>query len=76
MMRLTMNRAGFPKRKLLVHIHMYFGLAEANVLSCVCNGADGVWAAMCTPGAQVGRACSTVTAVNLYRAGHTYGHGR
>jgi hypothetical protein len=71
MMRLTMHRAGFPKGKLLVHIHMHFGLAEANVLTTLVNGADGVWAAMCTTGAQTGHACSTVTAVNLFRSGLT-----
>jgi hypothetical protein len=53
MMRLAMDRAGFPGAKLLVHFHMYFGMAEANVLSALCNGADGVWAAMCKVGAQV-----------------------
>ena len=36
-----MNRAGHEKGRFLVHIHMYFGLAEANVLSCLVNGADG-----------------------------------
>lgn len=53
MMRLAMDRAGFQGAKLLVHFHMYFGMAEANVLSALCNGADGVWAAMCKVGAQV-----------------------
>ena len=43
MVRLMMNRAGHLDGKFLVHIHMYFGLAEANVLSCLANGADGVW---------------------------------
>lgn len=71
MMRLTMSRAGFSNGKLLVHIHMHFGTAEANVLSTLVNGADGVWAAMCSTGAQTGHACSTVTAVNLFRAGLT-----
>ena len=53
MMRLAMDRAGFPGAKLLVHFHMYFGMAEASVLSALCNGADGVWAAMCKVGSQV-----------------------
>lgn len=70
MIRLTMERAGFPEGRFLVHLHMYFGLAEATQLAALCNGADGVWAAVCKAGAQVGHACSTMTAVNLFRAGH------
>jgi hypothetical protein len=70
MVRLTMDRAGFPQGRFLVHLHWNFGLAEASVLSALCNGADGVWAAVCKVGAQVGHACSTMTAVNLFRAGH------
>ena len=70
MIRMTMNRAGFPEGKLLVHIHWYFGMAEAVQLTCLANGADGVWAAVCKVGAQTGHACSTMTAVNLLRAGN------
>ena len=70
MIRLTMERAGFPQGRFLVHLHWYFGLAEASTLSALCNGADGVWAAVCRAGAQTGHACSTVTAVNLLRAGN------
>ncbi|CAB9496456.1 expressed unknown protein [Seminavis robusta] len=69
LIKATMHRAGHPDGKFLVHLHMYFALAEACVLSSMCNGADGVWAALCKTGAQVGHACSTITAVNLYRAG-------
>lgn len=69
MVRLTMSRAGFPQGRFLVHVHWYFGLAEASQLAALCNGADGVWAAVCKTGAQTGHACSTMTAVNLYRAG-------
>jgi hypothetical protein len=43
MVRLMMDRAGHKSGKFLVHIHMYFGMAEANVLACLANGADGVW---------------------------------
>ncbi len=43
MVRLMMDRVGHASGKFLVHIHMYFGLAEANVLACLANGADGVW---------------------------------
>jgi hypothetical protein len=68
--RLTMQRAGFPDGRFIVHIHWYFGLAEAVQLAALCNGADGVWAAVCKAGAQVGHACSTMTAINLFRAGH------
>ncbi|CAB9505436.1 expressed unknown protein [Seminavis robusta] len=69
LIKATMNQAGHPDGKFLVHLHMYFAMAEACVLSSMCNGADGVWAALCKTGAQVGHACSTITAVNLYRAG-------
>jgi len=69
MVRVTMERAGFPEGRFLVHVHWYFGLAEASQLTALCNGADGVWAAVCKAGAQTGHACSTMTAVNLYRAG-------
>ncbi|CAB9521346.1 expressed unknown protein [Seminavis robusta] len=69
LIKLTMQRAGHPDGKFLVHLHMFFGMAEACVLSSMCNGADGVWAALCKTGAQVGHACSTITAVNLFRAG-------
>lgn len=41
LIRVTMNRAGHRQGKFLVHLHMYFGLAEACVLSALCNGADG-----------------------------------
>ena len=71
MIRMTMNRAGFPEGRFLVHVHWYFGMAEAVQLACLANGADGVWAAVCKVGAQVGHACSTMTAVNLVRAGNT-----
>lgn len=72
MVRLTMERAGFSSGRFLVHVHWYFGLAESNQLAALCNGADGIWAAVCRPGSQVGHACSTMTAVNLYRAGITH----
>lgn len=71
MIRLTMNRAGFTNGRFLCHVHWYFGMAEASQLTALCNGCDGVWAAVCKTGAQTGHACSTMTAVNLYRAGMT-----
>ena len=71
MIRVTMERAGFSEGRFLVHVHWYFGLAEASQLTALCNGADGVWAAVCKAGAQTGHACSTMTAVNLYRAGNS-----
>ncbi|CAB9513551.1 expressed unknown protein [Seminavis robusta] len=70
MVRLTMQRAGHPHGKFLVHIHMAFGMADMTQLLSLANGADGVWAALTRTGAQVGHACSTVTAVNLFRLGH------
>jgi hypothetical protein len=55
MIRLTMERAGFPEGRFLVHIHWYVGLAEAVQLAALCNGADGVWAAVCKTGAWTSR---------------------
>jgi len=72
MIKLTMDRAGFPDAKFLVHCHWYFGMAEASQLQALCNGANGVWAAVCKAGAQTGHACSTMTAVNLFRADIDY----
>lgn len=72
MLRLTMDRAGFSEAKFLIHSHWYFGLAEATQLQALCNGCNGVWGAVCKTGAQTGHACSTMTAVNLYRAGIDY----
>ena len=68
MIKLTMDRAGFPDAKFLIHCHWYFGMAEASQLQALCNGVNGVWAAVCKTGAQTGHACSTMTAVNLLRA--------
>lgn len=56
----------------MVHVHKYFGMAEASTLACIAIGADGVWAAMCTVGAQVGHACSTLTTTNLVRLGNVH----
>jgi len=46
MIRMTMSRAGFTNGRFLVHVHWYFGLAEASQLAALCNGCDGVWAAV------------------------------
>ena len=70
MVRLTMQRAGFPQGRFLVHVHLAFGMADATNLACLANGADGVWAAVSRTGTQVGHAFSTITAVNLFRMGH------
>lgn len=71
MTRLTMEQAGHPDARFLLHVHRGFDLSEACVLAALSNGADGVWAATCRVGANVGHACSAVTLVNLYRAGNT-----
>jgi Ca2+-binding EF-hand superfamily protein len=68
--RKVMNDHGWAAGKLLVHVHEKWGLAETVQLSCLSNGADGVWASLCQEGAAVGHACSTITLMNLVRMGN------
>ena len=68
--RKVMNTNGWTDGKLLVHVHEKWGLAETGQLVCLGNGADGVWASMCSEGAALGHACSSVTLLNLIRLGN------
>ena len=68
--RKVMNSNGWESGKLLAHVHEKWGLAEAAQLVCLGNGADGVWASMCSEGAALGHACSSVTLLNLIRLGN------
>ena len=47
--------------------HEKWGLQMASQLSCLCSGADGVWASLCEEGGAMGHACSSVTFMNLMR---------
>ena len=68
--RSVMNASGWSSGKLLVHVHEKWGLAEAAQLACLGSGADGVWASLCSEGAALGHACSSVTLLNLVRLGN------
>lgn len=68
--RQVMDSNGWGSGKLLAHIHEKWGLAEATQLACLGNGADGVWASLCTEGAALGHACSSMTIMNLVRLGN------
>jgi hypothetical protein len=52
MVRLTMERAGFPEGRFLVHIHWYLGLAEAVQPAALCNGAGCLGSCMQDGGAD------------------------
>lgn len=56
--------------RLLVHVHKKWEFAEVNQLECLNNGADGIWASVCTEGAALGHACSIVSIMNLVRLGN------
>ena len=68
--REVMNSNGWRSGKLLLHVHEKWGLAETAQLVCLGNGADGVWASMCSEGAALGHACSSITLMNLIRLGN------
>lgn len=68
--RQVMDSNGWGSGKLLAHIHEKWGLAEATQLACLGSGADGVWASLCTEGAALGHACSSITLMNLVRLGN------
>lgn len=56
---------------LLVHVHEKWGLGDMTQLTCLYNGANGIWASLCEEGAALGHACSTLTIMNLIRIGNT-----
>ena len=68
--RKVMNSNRWQSGKLLVHVHEKWGMAEAAQVACLGNGADGIWASMCSEGAALGHACSAVTLLNLIRLGN------
>ena len=68
--RKVLDSNGWGSCKLLVHVHEKWGLAETAQLTCLSNGANGVWASLCQEGAAVGHACSTITLMNLVRMGN------
>lgn len=68
--RKVMNMHGWNAGKLLLHVHEKWGFAETVQLVCLGNGADGIWASVCSEGAALGHACSSVTLLNLIRLGN------
>ena len=68
--RKVMDACGWKDGRLLMHIHEQWDLQTAASLSCLSNGADGVWASVCEEGAAVGHACSSIVAMNLVRLGN------
>ena len=55
---------------LLAHVHEKWGLSDFGQLTCLVNGANGIWASLCDEGAALGHACSTLTIMNLIRMGN------
>lgn len=68
--RREMDDCGFKDGHLLVHVHEKWGLVDSTQLSCLANGANGIWASMIIQGASMGAASSTVTLMNLVRVGN------
>lgn len=65
-----MDECDWKSAHLLVHIHKKWEFGEVAQLECLGNGADGIWCSVCEEGAALGHACSTVTIMNLVRAGN------
>lgn len=63
---------GWGDGHFIVHVHHNYGIAEAEVLECLANGCDGVWAALCNEGAATGHAGYLRTLVNLARLGNRH----
>ncbi|XP_071491060.1 uncharacterized protein [Diadema antillarum] len=58
------------KGHLLVHVHEKYGNCDTTVLQALMDGANGVWASVCTEGAAIGHASTCVTLMNLIRLGN------
>ncbi|XP_038047834.1 uncharacterized protein LOC119721951 [Patiria miniata] len=58
------------KGHLLVHVHEKFGYCDVTALQVLMDGADGIWASVCSEGAAMGNAPSCVTLLNLIRLGN------
>eukprot|EP00045_Choanoeca_perplexa_P005538 m.46766 g.46766 ORF g.46766 m.46766 type:complete len:654 (+) comp13174_c0_seq1:70-2031(+) len=56
----------------LAHAHKAYGMADAVMMECLANGADGTWASLAEEGALCGHACSTVLLTNLARFGNKW----
>ena len=68
--RKVMKIYGWSSGKLLLHVHEKWGFAETAQLVCLGSGADGIWASLCSEGAALGHACSSITLLNLIRLGN------
>ena len=69
-LRGVLDSTGWESCKVLVHVHEKWGLADTAALTCLSNGASGVWASICEEGAAVGHASSSITLMNLVRLGN------
>lgn len=65
-----LSRCGFQSGHLLVHVHEQWGMVDITQLTCLANGANGIWAGLCGEGAAMGHASSAVTLLNLIRLGN------
>ena len=70
--RLIMDKYGWNKGHLLVHVHQAYGLAEAEVLEALSAGATGIWYGITRDGAAAGHANSLTTIANLHRLGNSH----
>ncbi|KAK3729206.1 hypothetical protein QZH41_002773 [Actinostola sp. cb2023] len=68
--RKEMDDCGFKDGHLLVHVHEQWGMQDSTQLEILANGANGVWASLCTEGASMGHSTSTVMLMNLIRLGN------
>ncbi|KAK3729213.1 hypothetical protein QZH41_012262, partial [Actinostola sp. cb2023] len=68
--RKEMDDCGFKDGHLLVHVHEQWGMQDSTQLEMLANGANGVWAGLCTEGASMGHSTSTVMLMNLIRLGN------
>ncbi|KAK3733237.1 hypothetical protein QZH41_002004 [Actinostola sp. cb2023] len=68
--RKEMDDCGFKDGHLLVHVHEQWGMQDSTQLEMLANGANGIWASLCTEGASMGHSTSTVMLMNLIRLGN------
>lgn len=66
-----MHRRGWEDGHFIIHVHEQWGLVHSTQLSCLANGATGIWAGLCSEGAALGHADSTTTIMNMIRLGNT-----
>lgn len=65
-----MDECDWKNAHLLNHVHEKWELQTAATLECLAAGSNGIWASLCSEGAALGHASSTVTIMNLVRLGN------